>query len=416
MNYDGKTLAILLCMHRSGSSLTTNIFSELGMSLGPFTMIGPRSDNPHGFFETHEFCELNRAVQNHALGFGDDVPLSRETLQRFVECEGCWPDGVDLPPQWLDRGEELVRRLVASGPVSGFKDPRVPLAWPFWAEVMRRFPGLRVVPTVLLRSPHEIATSIFMRSEGRFDYCDVLDITAAHFKRIRAILADWRGPVARVRFLPEYFSEDLCGACRLLGLAWSEEAQSRVFDVDCKHYTSAIVAHPAQALFEQLAALPAQEFSRENAAHIETDAAARQHVLRRNLTDAKSELASTQATLASVRGELSTAEAEAKRLTAELSATQAEAKRMATELSAAEAGAKRLAAELSAAQAEAKRLAADLRMIKTSRFWRLRELLVTFPGLKQLANRPLPVATIPLRTANGPTDPGFPSRGEARAS
>ena len=405
--YEGKTLVPIVCMHRSGSSLTTNVLSELGMSLGPFTMMSAQADNPHGFFESREFLALNKAVQNHAFGFIEDAPESPEAMQRFVDSEGRWPDGVDLPPSLLDRGAELVHGLVASGAVSGFKDPRVPLLWPFWAEVFRRMPGLRVIPVLLLRSPHEIAMSMFMRSKGRIDYCDALDVTAAHYKRMRAILADWPGLLARIRFLPEYFAEDLRAACRLLGLEWNEEVYSRVFDDECKHHEAAVVAHPAQALFEQLAALPAQQFTRENAARIETDALVRQRLLRRNQANTAVELASTQTALSGVRAELSATEAEAERLAAELSGAQTELSAVRVELSATEAEAERLAAELfgvqtelsaaraelSATEAEVRRLAADLHLTKTSRFWRLRELLVKLPVLKLLANRPSPTAT-----------------------
>ena len=298
-----------------------------------------------------------------------------------------------MPPEWLDQGQELVRGLAATGAVSGFKDPRVPLVWPFWLEVFRRIPGLRVIPVLLLRSPHEIAMSIFMRSKGRLDYCDALDVTAVHFKRMHAILADWPGPLARIRFLPEYFAEDLRATCRLLGLAWSEEVYSRVFDVECKHHEPAVVAHPAQALFEQLSALPPQELTRENAARIETDALVRERLLRRHQADAEVELASTQTALAGVRAELSASEAETERLAAELSASEDEARRLAAKLYTTDAEAGRLAAMLSASEAEAARLAADLYITKASRVWRLHELLVTLPGLKQVAFRPSPTET-----------------------
>jgi hypothetical protein len=362
---EGKTLVPILCMHRSGSSLTTNVLAELGMSLGPFELMAANAHNRYGHFESLPFYNLNRQVQCLALGFGDDMPDSVETLQRFVESEGCWPHGLGLPPPWLEKGEELIRQLVASGTVSGFKDPRVPLVWPFWAEVFRRIPGLRVIPLVLLRSPHEIAMSLFMRTKGRFDYGDALDVTAAHYKRIFAIQADWPGPLARVRFLPEYFAEDLRATCRCLDLAWSEEVYARVFDVKCKHYEAAVVAHPAQAIFEQLAALPPQAFTPENAARIETDTLLRERLLRRNQVDAAAELASAQTALAGARAALSAAETEASRL----------------------------AAELSASNAEAWRLTADLHTTKSSRFWRLRELIVSLPGLKWFANRRLPAAT-----------------------
>ncbi len=360
--YEGKTLIPVLCMHRSGSSLATHVLSELGMSLGPFTMLSAAPDNPHGFFESHEFCELNKAVQNHAFAFSGDMPESPEILRRFVESAGRWPAGIDVPSQWLDRGEELVQRLAASGAVSGFKDPRVPLVWPFWQEVFRRIPGLRVIPLVLLRSPHEIAMSIFMRSKGRFDYFDALDVTAVHFQRIKAILADWPGPLARVRFLPEHFVEDLRAACRLFGLAWRDEVHSRALDVAARHHEAAAVAHPVQAVFEQLAELPAQLLTGENAARCEADALLRGRVLRRSLVDALQRQQEVEAALAKSQGELA-----------------------------------RTMAELCATEAKAGRLAVELEMTKASRLWRLRELLVRLPGAKQLANRPLGMATSAMK-------------------
>ncbi len=306
---EGKTLVPILCMHRSGSSLATNVLAELGMSLGPFTMLGAAPDNPRGFFEAHEFCNLNQAVQDRAFGFSGDMPRTPKTLQRFVESEGCWP-AFDVPPEWLDRGRELVQRLVASGDVSGFKDPRVPLVWPFWAEVLRRIPGLRVVPVVLLRSPHEIAMSIFMRSKGWFDYGDALDATAVHYRRIAAILADWSGPLARVRFLPEYFREDLRAACRLLGLAWSDEVYSRIFDAESKHHEAAAVAHPAQAIFEQLAALPPRQSTPENAARAAADALRRERLLRQRQFETDERRHQAEVQLAESRSALVAAQAD----------------------------------------------------------------------------------------------------------
>jgi hypothetical protein len=413
---EDKTLVPILCMHRSGSSLTVNVLAELGMALGPFELIGASPHNPHGHFEMAPAHNLDQRLQNLALGFSEDMPESPQILGRLVENEGRWPDGVDVPREWLDQGEELIRGLVASGPVSGFKDPRLPLVWPFWSKVLQRIRGLRVIPLVVLRSPHEIAMSIFMRSRGRFDYGDALDVTAVHFQRMGAILAEWSGPVARVRFLPEYFADDLRSTCRLLGLTWSEEILVRVFDAECQHHESAVAGHAAQSLFEQLADLPAGAFTAENTVRIETDARSRERLLRQNQTEAESELSSTQSLLTAVREALTAAEAErlahevtasegeakVRQLADELSATKAQTARLADELTVADAEANRHVDELSAAKVEAERLAEEMRMtkaevarlafqlqrFKASRMWRLREFLASLPVLKQFANRP----------------------------
>ena len=83
MSYQGKTLAVLLCMHRSGSSLCMNVLQELRMSLGPFPMAAGSEFNKYGYFEAVPICDLNRDVQRRIHGFPDDFPASAEEFQRF---------------------------------------------------------------------------------------------------------------------------------------------------------------------------------------------------------------------------------------------------------------------------------------------------------------------------------------------
>ena len=64
------------------------------------------------------------------------------------------------PEADLDFGRKFVR-LAESGNVSGFKDLRVVLLWPYWSRVLSEFSELRVVRLTVLRSPHEVAMSIF---------------------------------------------------------------------------------------------------------------------------------------------------------------------------------------------------------------------------------------------------------------
>ena len=122
MSHVNRTLVIVLSMHRSGSSLFTNILQAHGMSLGPFELLGANSGNLHGHFEAQPILDLTREVQTLAFGFSEDVPVSPETLARFLESQGAWDDRVEVPEEWVERGGELIRRLVESGPISGFKE------------------------------------------------------------------------------------------------------------------------------------------------------------------------------------------------------------------------------------------------------------------------------------------------------
>src|SRR5271166_6558382 len=246
------TLVILLCMHRSGSSLTASSFQELGMSLGPFPLLGATTNNIHGHFESQPFSMLNRKVQEIALGFPDDVPTSEEVLARFLDGKGIWPEGVKIPDELFDEGRRLVAGLVGSGGISGFKDPRTVLTWPFWRQVLQEFHSLRVVVVPLLRSPHEIAMSLCTRSDGALGYWASLDMIAVHFGRMKAILESVNQATRAIRFGSGSFLDDLAEAARFCGLTWNEADALRVFDRACVHHEPATVVHEAQALYEEL--------------------------------------------------------------------------------------------------------------------------------------------------------------------
>ena len=200
--YSGRSLVVILSMHRSGSSLTTNLLHELGMSLGPFELIGPLESNRRGHFEPVPVNHFDMRLQQQVFGFDGDLPRSEETLAQFLQLSGKWDLAAATPEADLEFGRKFVRQLAESGDVSGFKDPRVVLLWPYWSRVLSEFSELRVVLLTVLRSPHEVAMSIFMRGKGQFTYHDALDMTAVCLRRIQAIRESWPGEQALVRFDP----------------------------------------------------------------------------------------------------------------------------------------------------------------------------------------------------------------------
>ena len=284
--YHGKTLVVTLCMHRSGSSLTSHLMHRLGMSLGPFELLGPSETNKFGYFEATPIVELNKEVQRQVLGFVGDMPTSPAMLQSLCDCSGRWEcDQAVLEPA-LQRAEELLRQLVDSAPISGFKDPRVPLLWPFWQQVFARFPGLRVVPLFLLRSPHEIAMSLFMRGEGRLAYRDALDVVAVHFQRMLAIRNACDSACGVIRFDTQAFPDDARRAAELVGLPWCDQLLAELYDPHSKHHEPAVVAHPAQDVFERLCGHSPRERTLKDLARLEADALVRERLLQKRLLEA----------------------------------------------------------------------------------------------------------------------------------
>jgi len=247
-----RTLIVLLSMHRCGSSLTASVLQRLGLSLGPFDLNGAAPSNPYGHFEAVPFLILNRRVQEIALGFPDDLPASPEVLARFKETQGAWPEGTQIPDELFVEGRSLIRNLIDSGEISGFKDPRTVLTWPFWERVFNDFPGLRIVPISLLRSPHEIAMSLVTRRDGWVGYWTSLDVVAVHLRRQKAILESWDQPLRGLCFGSPAYLETLVDVAQHCGLPWNAKAAQEAYDQSCVHQTPAVVSHEAQDIFYSL--------------------------------------------------------------------------------------------------------------------------------------------------------------------
>ncbi len=240
--YQDKTLVVFFCMHRSGSSFATSVFQRLGMSLGPFELLGANESNPHGHFEAAPIVALAQKLQSSALGFDGDFPRDRAGLQRFVEGGGKWPADSESLARQRHRGRRLIQQLVASGPVTGFKDPRTVLTWPYWESVLKDFPGLRVAALFLLRSPHEIAMSMFQRSRGDCSYEDALDVTAVHFRRMKQIFDQWPGNRAVLQFEPRAFARRAPAAAAMCGLEWDPAGLADLYDPQSRHHSPVRIA------------------------------------------------------------------------------------------------------------------------------------------------------------------------------
>lgn len=295
---NSRTLVVILSMHRSGSSLTTQVFQRLGMSLGPFELIGPAESNRHGHFEPVPVNHFDMELQKRVFGFDGDMPQTEDVLQRFFASEGKWDSSSLVSAEDLEVGRQLIRELIESGRVSGFKDPRVVLLWPYWRQVLSGISDLRIVLLTLVRSPHEVAMSIFMRGRGKYTYHDALSVTAVNLQRIQEIRQTWPGEQVLVRFDPRVYADDMRAAAAACGLAWQEDVFRATFDPSDKHHVPTRVQHPAQQLFDTLSGLPAIPNQGE-LLRLASDAAVREKLLQSQLTDCLGAIARLRDALAS---------------------------------------------------------------------------------------------------------------------
>lgn len=146
------TAVIILGMHRSGTSLLAKTVESLGVYLGSEEqMIGPREDNPEGFWEHAEIVDIHEKL--------------------LASLSSSWDTTEPLPAEWWQSKDATVSREQLKAIIArdfsqhmiwGFKDPRTCLLLPLWKPI---FEELNIVPSYILclRNPLNVAASLQKR-------------------------------------------------------------------------------------------------------------------------------------------------------------------------------------------------------------------------------------------------------------
>ena len=103
----------ILGMHRSGTSALARIVNLLGVDFST-DLLGPRPDNPRGFWEHRQIVELHdELLDSLNSSFDDFLPLPNDWLMQ--------PQTNDIRQKLI---QNCVRRDFANSSPWGFKDPR----------------------------------------------------------------------------------------------------------------------------------------------------------------------------------------------------------------------------------------------------------------------------------------------------
>lgn len=140
------TCAVVLGMHRSGTSALAGVLHLLGVNFGE-DLIGPSESNARGHFELTAAVALNDRI-----------------LRAF---RSRWKRSFRLPADWR---EGVAKDLLAfqreftppPGLVWGLKDPRICRLVPVWREILRER-GAEPRFLICLRHPDEVAASLVRR-------------------------------------------------------------------------------------------------------------------------------------------------------------------------------------------------------------------------------------------------------------
>lgn len=141
---------LVLGMHRSGTSALARGLQMSGVYLGN-NFLSPQPDNPTGYWEDKNICELNERLLT-AFGLKwEDVTLIDDSRWREPEVEALLADAV-----------KYLRSTFANHPLWGFKDPRTIRLLPFWHLVLHRL-EVEECYLVVIRNPLSVAVSLLQR-------------------------------------------------------------------------------------------------------------------------------------------------------------------------------------------------------------------------------------------------------------
>jgi hypothetical protein len=142
-------------MHRSGTSLLTNLLRQCGLYLGDEQDLMPASaDNQSGYWENRKFTDLNDQILTRLGGAWDLPPVSSEGWaehERFCDLRL--------------KAECLLEEFRPHEPW-GWKDPRNSLTLPFWISLGTfKTPflygqGAKLKTVICVRNPFEVFYSL----------------------------------------------------------------------------------------------------------------------------------------------------------------------------------------------------------------------------------------------------------------
>jgi len=148
-------IVVVLGMHRSGTSLLTNLLSVLGVDLGKDLLAGD-SANELGYWENESIYRTQDALLNHIA-------------QDWGELGAVYPFAIDWSrlPEFQSYKQELISivraEITRAEGIWGFKDPRTCRLLPLWKEIFAEL-DLDPLYVLALRDPVVVADSMQKRS------------------------------------------------------------------------------------------------------------------------------------------------------------------------------------------------------------------------------------------------------------
>ncbi len=143
-------------MHRSGTSVTTNLLNAFGVPLSD-DLMEPTQDNAKGYFESKEISRLQDAIL-------ETMGMLWSTSSLVVPFPRNWWHSPSVQSHKRALAEIVRREMERHGGLWGFKDPRTARLLPVWKEIFEEL-GLDARYVLVTRHPSDVAKSLFAREQ-----------------------------------------------------------------------------------------------------------------------------------------------------------------------------------------------------------------------------------------------------------
>lgn len=138
-------VAIIIGMHRSGTSVLTRAVRSMGFELGE-NLLEPNDENIKGFYENQAIVSFNDRLLCH-------MDLSWDSIG-FV-----WEEDFNAAKyeELVAEARYILQDNFKDAPLWAVKDPRLCILLPFWKKVLKSLgaPGLKISYILCLRNPLE---------------------------------------------------------------------------------------------------------------------------------------------------------------------------------------------------------------------------------------------------------------------
>lgn len=156
-----KKIICVLGMHRSGTSLLSNLINQLGVFWGDKDELMEKHEtNPDGFYELNHIVDIQERILEICQSSWDSCNWIENSL--FDD------DRIQVYKEHL---KGYICQIYEKHNISffGFKDPRTSILIPIWKEIFSEL-NLEALYIWAVRNPEEVVNSLLRRDEYRKEY------------------------------------------------------------------------------------------------------------------------------------------------------------------------------------------------------------------------------------------------------